>query len=94
MPFLRHGAEGQRQRRRCAIASLGMPKTTQLASSCAMVRAPASRISSMPCAPSLPIPVMMTPTAFDPIDFATERNSTSTLGRWRETRGPSVTWTI
>src|SRR5579863_644823 len=74
-----------------AIASLGIPKTTQLASSWAMVRAPALRISSRPCAPSLPMPVMMTPTACDATDFATERKSTSTLGLWRDTSGRSLT---
>ena len=48
------------------IASLGMPKTMQLASSWAMLVAPASFISSMPWAPSSPMPVMITPTAFFP----------------------------
>ena len=46
-----------------SIASRGMPKTTQVASSCAMVRAPAWRILSSPCAPSAPMPVSSTPTA-------------------------------
>jgi MFS family permease len=48
------------------IASLGMPKTTQLFSSCAMLRAPACFISSMPRAPSSPMPVRITPTALRP----------------------------
>ena len=44
------------------IASRGMPKTTDVASFCAMVqlRRP-RRISSSPPAPSSPMPVMMTP---------------------------------
>ena len=76
-----------------AIASLGMPKTMQLASSWAKVRAPHCFISSRPRAPSSPMPVMMIPTAFDPALRAAERNSTSTEGRWRETSGPSRTET-
>jgi hypothetical protein len=56
-----------------------MPKTTQLASSCVMVVAPAAFISSRPRAPSSPIPVMITPTACAPAAAATERNMTSTL---------------
>lgn len=39
------------------MASLGMPKTTQLASSWAMVRAPPSCRRFMPRAPSSPLPV-------------------------------------
>src|SRR5258706_7001319 len=75
------------------IASLGMPKTTQLASSCARVRAPASCISNRPRAPSSPIPVMITPSAFLPACLATERKSASTEGRCRLTSGPSLTST-
>ena len=71
------------------IASLGMPNTTQLASSWAIVSAPASRISLSPRAPSSPMPVMMIPRAFAPAHFAAERNNTSTEGRWRFTGGPS-----
>ena len=63
------------------IASLGMPNTTQLSSSCATVCAPALRISSSPAAPSSPMPVMITPSALAPAHLATERNSTSTDGR-------------
>jgi hypothetical protein len=78
----------------CFMASWGMPKTTQEASSWAMVKAPASCISRSPLAPSSPMPVMMTPTAFLPAYRAPERNNTSTLGLWRETSGPSLisTW--
>ena len=64
-----------------AIASLGIPKTTQVASSWATVAAPAFFISSKPSAPSSPIPVMITPTAFWPAVRATDRKRTSTLGR-------------
>ena len=42
-------------------------------------------ISSMPAAPSLPMPVRITPTAFLPAYCAAERNSTSTDGRCRFT---------
>ncbi len=72
-----------------AMASRGMPNTTQDASSWASVCAPASFISSRPCAPSSPIPVMRTPIAPAPAACAAERKSTSTLGRWRDTSGPS-----
>lgn len=75
------------------MASLGMPKTTQEASSWAKVLAPASSISRKPRAPSSPIPVMMMPVALPPANLATERNSTSTEGRWRLMRGPSITST-
>src|SRR3954471_7152290 len=37
------------------------------------------------------MPVRIMPIASPPAAFATERNSTSTLGRCRETRGPSLT---
>ena len=62
------------------IASLGMPKTTHVLSSWAMVRAPRRRISSRPSAPSAPIPVSSTPTACRPAHSAKDRNSTSTEG--------------
>ena len=92
-PPRRARAAGPRRRRRVAMASLGMPKTTHVASSCAIVCAPARLISSSPSAPSSPMPVRITPTALAPAASATERNSTSTLGRWRETSGPSLTST-
>src|SRR5665213_2691979 len=63
------------------MACLGMPKTTQLASSWAIVVAPADFIFFIPCAPSEPIPVRITPIAFGPAASATELNSTSTDGR-------------
>ena len=44
------------------IASLSIPKTTQLASSCAMVLAPTRFSRSIPCAPSAPISVRMAAT--------------------------------
>jgi hypothetical protein len=53
--------------------------------------APACFISSRPRAPSSPMPVMITPMALEPAERAAERNSTSTDGRWRETRGPVLT---
>ena len=46
-----------------SMAILGIPKTTELASSCAMVWAPADLIFFNPCAPSEPIPVRITPMA-------------------------------
>jgi hypothetical protein len=39
------------------------------------------------------MPVMMTPSAFRPACFATERNSTSTDGQWRLTGGALLTST-
>ena len=62
------------------IASFGIPKTTHVASSCATVAAPACFISAIPRAPSSPIPVRITPTAFGPAYRAAERNRTSTEG--------------
>src|SRR6266404_810735 len=73
------------------MASLGMPKTTQLASSWAIVNASACFISRRPSAPSSPMPVIKMPTALAPAACATERNNTLTLGRWRDTREPSRT---
>ncbi len=75
------------------MATLGMPNTTQLASSWAMVAAPASRIWSRPLAPSPPMPVRMTPRALRPAARATELNMTSTDGRCRFTSGPNLTLT-
>jgi hypothetical protein len=74
-----------------AMASLGMPKTTQVSSFCAMVRAPLSCSSFMPRAPSSPMPVRMMASASRPAQSAAERNSTSTDGLWRLTGGPSST---
>ena len=76
-----------------SIASFGIPKTTLVASSWAIVRDPALFISRSPSAPSFPIPVRITPTAFGPADLATERKRTSTLGLCRVTSGPSRTST-
>jgi len=64
------------------MASLGIPKITEVASSWAMVLAPARRISNSPLAPSVPMPVMITPMALGPAARATELKSTSTDGRW------------
>ena len=44
------------------MASLGHAEYDRVASSCAMVKAPFWRMVSMPCAPSLPMPVRITPT--------------------------------
>src|SRR5690348_10837208 len=74
-----------------ATASFGIPYTTHVASSCATVAAPAAFIAASPSAPSSPIPVRITPSASPPTCSATERNSTSALGRCRDTRSPSVT---
>ena len=68
-----------------AIASRGIPNTTQLASSCAIVYAPESCISRKPSAPSLPMPVRITPMALLPAFCAADRKSTSTEGRCRLT---------
>ena len=60
-----------------AMAARGMPNTVQVASSCAMVRAPACASDSRPSAPSLPMPVRRMPTAPAP----TTRASTARVGR-------------
>ena len=57
-----------RARRRCSAAALGMPKTAELASSCAIVRPPARRTSPSPAAPSRPMPVSTTATPSRPRD--------------------------
>ena len=74
-----------------AMASRGMPKTTQLASSCATFQLPASRIRRIALAPSAPMPVSMTPSACGPTTRAADSNSTSTDGLWRFTGSPSRT---
>src|SRR3989304_1884937 len=56
------------------IASPGMPCTTELSSSCAMVIAPISFSVFNSSAPSLPMPVNITPTAAGPNTCAIERN--------------------
>jgi hypothetical protein len=61
----------------------GIPKITEVASSCAMFQAPASFILSIPWAPSLPMPVMITPMASAPRNLAHDRNRKSTDGRCR-----------
>ena len=43
------------------MASAGMPKITEVASSCAMTRPPAALMAFAPFAPSLPMPVRTTP---------------------------------
>ncbi len=74
-----------------AIASRGMPKTTQLASSWQMFQAPASRIARIALAPSAPMPVSIRPRALGPTTRAADSNSTSTEGLWRLTGSPSRT---
>ena len=63
-------------------------------SSCPIVRAPAFFICSSPCAPSAPMPVMITPTALLPAYLATEWKSASTEGLCPETLGPSLICTL
>ena len=74
-----------------AMASRGMPKTTQLASSWQMLKLPASRISFIAFAPSAPMPVSMMPTALGPATRAADLNSTSTEGMWRFTGSVACT---
>ena len=50
-------------------------------------------VTSMLAAPSLPMPVRITPSAFLPAYWAADANSTSTDGRCRDTSGPSRTST-
>ena len=77
--------------RHLMLVRRGMPNTTQVASSCAMVRAPVRRSSTIASAPSAPMPVSITPIAWPPAARAIERNSVSTEGRCRFTGGSSVT---
>jgi hypothetical protein len=93
---LQHRTRHLRQRQHfgaapMSMAALGMPKTTQLASSCATFQLPASRITFIACAPSAPMPVSMTPSALGPITRAADWKSTSTDGLWRFTGSPSRT---
>ena len=65
----------------CSAAALGIPKTAELASSCAIVSPPARRTSPSPAAPSLPMPVSTTATPSAPAPVATLRSRTSADGR-------------
>src|SRR5262249_52044898 len=58
------------------MASLGIPKTTEEASSCAIVKPRARRIASKPSAPSRPIPVSRHARARSPISSAMDSKST------------------
>src|SRR5450432_3469548 len=64
-----------------SMASLGMPKTIEDASSCAKVKAPVRRSAKSPSAPSLPIPVNRHAVVCGPSSCATDSKSTSTEGR-------------
>ncbi|EAU64258.1 hypothetical protein STIAU_1721 [Stigmatella aurantiaca DW4/3-1] len=72
------------------MASRGMPKTTELASSWASVTAPERLSASMPSAPSRPMPVSRQPMARPPSSRAADSNSTSTEGRHEWRSGPFV----
>src|ERR1035437_1869533 len=63
------------------IASLGMPNTTDVASSWAIVLPPARRMARRPSAPSLPIPVRRQAAQSAPSSCAREAKRTSTDGR-------------
>ena len=63
-----------------STTALGIPYTTQVASSCAMLKPPAALIFFIPSNPSQPIPVIITATSFEPSD-ATESYITFTAGR-------------
>src|SRR6202035_458131 len=71
-------------------ATLGMPKTTELGSSCAMVRPPARLSARSPSTPSDPMPVKITPADSRGQVSAQERKSSSADGRWpRRAGGPA-----
>ena len=74
-----------------AMASLGMPKTTQVASSWAMVRAPGRAARSSPRAPSSPMPVSMIASASRPGAVGGAAEQHVHRGLWRFTGGPSTT---
>src|SRR5579859_4394014 len=75
------------------MAAAGMPKTTELASSWAIVVPPARLSALRPTAPSSPIPVNTTPMAVRPYSRATEANRCVADGRWSEMGGPSTSAT-
>ena len=64
-----------------SAAALGIPKTAELASSCAIVSPPARRTSPSPSAPSRPMPVSTTATPSAPALVAMLRSRTSADGR-------------
>jgi hypothetical protein len=66
----------------------GMPKTVQVASSCAMVRAPARAMASSPLAPSAPMPVSRMPTARDPCLLRHRMEQRIDRGRCPDTGSP------
>src|SRR5258706_21402 len=63
------------------IASAGIPKITEVASSCARTRPRAALMACAPRAPSPPMPVNTTPTTFAPEYAAALSNATSAQGR-------------
>ena len=68
-------------------ASAGIPYTTDVVRSCAIVRQPALRMARRPAAPSSPMPVKRMPS--EPGAFlATDLKRTSTDGRCRLTSSP------
>src|SRR5262249_27756598 len=64
-----------------SFVTRGMPKPTQLASSCTTTAPPAASTSAAPSAPSRPMPVRMATVARGPYAARTDSNVTSTLGR-------------
>ena len=64
-----------------SATAFGIPYMSEVSLSWAMVLPPQSFIYFMPFAPSLPIPVNMTPIVFFPYTSATENMVTSTEGR-------------
>ena len=72
-----------------SMAARGIPNTALVASSCAIVGAPAALRARIPSAPSRPMPVRMTPQARGPYSRAAERKSGVTDGRKVSTGGAS-----
>ena len=65
-----------------AIALRGIPSAAHVAGFCANVHAPALNNARIPSAPSLPMPVRITPITAEPKWIAAERNRMSAEGRW------------
>src|SRR5262249_40588043 len=63
-----------------SISARGMPKTAQLARSCAIAQPPARRSSRAPRSPSDPMPVSTSPSTAPPPTRAADSKSASTEG--------------
>lgn len=77
-----------------AIATFGIPNTTDVFSSCAMVCPPFCLMVAKPFAPSFPMPVRTTPITFGPNISATEISVGSADGRTKLTGASLLRWIL